>query len=135
MDPKLYQEKQRRLHELASKAASMQQYIVSLDERRQSNRMASRAIDKEEAGKKLWLTSGDIFVRSTVGEAKESMRKDSQAVDEELAATRGELLRVQAAMEEETGRGGAHVVGSKLKGMKAEEVNSVLGNLPERSRE
>lgn len=101
------------------------------DDRRQDNRVAARGIDHEK-NHKLWMSSGDVFLRMSTADAKAVMKKDDESIAEEIEVARRELLEVNAELERIAGSGTAHRVGASLQGMNASEVNQILGGLPGR---
>lgn len=132
-DPAAYQDATQQLHELNAKAASLREYLVSMDQRRQDNRIAARGVDKLPVSERnLWLSAGDVFLRMGRDDAKESMKRDDASIAEEIEVARRELQQVNAAMEGLAGSSSAHRVGANLQGMASSEVNQVLGGLPGR---
>ena len=67
LDPESFRARQQEMHELGSKGASLKEYLVFLDQQRQSNREASTGVKKQLSKavkttktQKLWLASGDV---------------------------------------------------------------------------
>ena len=134
VDPAAFRDTTKHLHDLNAKAASLKEYLVSMDQRRQDNRVAVRGVDKLPSSEhKLWLAAGDIFLRMPRDDAKAVIKKDDESIEVEIEIARKELLQVNAAMEGIAGSSTVHRAGANLQGMNASEVNQMLGGLPGRS--
>ena len=129
-DPRRFQLREQEGHNLGLKAASLKEYLVSLDIRRQGNRSAQTALRQiPPAEGKVWMAAGDIFIRFDTAEAKKVMVQDTSAVEDEIDSTRAELKSVIEKIQALYGESDESF--SKLKGMSSKEVGGILGGIQE----
>jgi hypothetical protein len=129
-DPKKFQQREEEAHNLGLKAASLKEYIVSLDMRRQGNRSAQTALRQNPPAEgKVWMAAGDIFIRFETAEAKKVMVQDTSTVEDEIDSTRAELKSVIEKIQALYGE--ADESFSKLKGVSSKEVGGILGGIQE----
>jgi hypothetical protein len=129
-DPHAFQKREQEAHTLGSRAASLKEYLISLDIRRQGNRSAQTALKQSPpADGKVWMAAGDIFIRFETAEAKKVMIQDTASVESEIDSTRAELKSVIENIQALYGESDTSF--SNLKGMSSKEVGGVLGSIKE----
>ena len=126
MSPAEFQKREQEAHALAAKAISLKEYLVSLDIRRQGNRMAQTALRKDPPKEgKLWMAAGEIFIRFETSEAKKVMVQDTSTVEDEIDETRKELKVVIEKIQAMYGQ--ADTAFSDLQGVSTKELRGLLG--------
>eukprot|EP00285_Hemiselmis_virescens_P011483 CAMPEP_0173386650 /NCGR_PEP_ID=MMETSP1356-20130122/9237_1 /TAXON_ID=77927 ORGANISM="Hemiselmis virescens, Strain PCC157" /NCGR_SAMPLE_ID=MMETSP1356 /ASSEMBLY_ACC=CAM_ASM_000847 /LENGTH=143 /DNA_ID=CAMNT_0014342965 /DNA_START=17 /DNA_END=448 /DNA_ORIENTATION=- len=130
--PQEYAELQGRLHELAGRSESLKEYALSLDIRRQGNREAAGGLRRHppEEGK-VWMASGDIFLRFTSDRAQAMIEADSAETSKELEDVRAEQKEVASEIERLDGTsGGAAHLFRDLRPMSKEDMRFVNRDVP-----
>eukprot|EP00290_Baffinella_frigidus_P009836 CAMPEP_0180117518 /NCGR_PEP_ID=MMETSP0986-20121125/963_1 /TAXON_ID=697907 /ORGANISM="non described non described, Strain CCMP2293" /LENGTH=146 /DNA_ID=CAMNT_0022056401 /DNA_START=19 /DNA_END=459 /DNA_ORIENTATION=+ len=136
VDPEQFRRRQRELHQLSARVESLKEYLVSLDKRKQSNRMVrtelrKRGGDKGKPAGKIWLATGEVFLKMSQEEAAGIMGEDDIQIENEIQTAREELKTATLEMEQVAGRDTASSAAfSTLKSMSSKEVDGMLGAAP-----
>ena len=110
---------------------SSKQEIVDLDRKRNSNREAIRALEKEAkthykgSDSKCWLAMGNSFFRLPNKNAVNLLRKDQQQLDISVNTQRSELKEKVGRLREKEGK--EELKGFGLKALSSEELSAVNG--------
>ncbi|KAH0619314.1 hypothetical protein JD844_019301 [Phrynosoma platyrhinos] len=95
--------------------------IVDLDQKRNQNREALRALSKElDSSDQVMVCFGNMFVQLPKTKTKDMLQKDQELLDEEIAKLRKELkVKVSRLLE---AQGKPELKGYNLKPLSAEEM-------------
>ncbi|XP_053101325.1 p53 and DNA damage-regulated protein 1 [Hemicordylus capensis] len=106
---------------LAEEVMACRQQIVDLDQKRNQNREALRALSKEpSASDKVMVCFGNMFVQLPKTKTKDMLHKDQELLDEEIAKLRKELkVKVNHLLE---AQGKPELKGYSLKPLSTEEM-------------
>ena len=110
---------------------SSKQEIVDLDRKRNSNREAIRALEKEAkthykgSDSKCWLAMGNSFFRLPNKNAVNLLKKDQQQLDISVNTQRSELKEKVGRLREKEGK--EELKGFGLKALSSEELTAVNG--------
>ena len=110
---------------------SSKQEIVDLDRKRNSNREAIRALEKEAkthykgSDSKCWLAMGNSFFRLPNKNAVNLLKKDQQQLDISVNTQRSELKEKVGRLREKEGK--EELKGFGLKALSSEELAAVNG--------
>ena len=113
----------------AEEILSAKQEIVDLDRRRNSNREAIRALEKEAkthykgSDSKCWLVMGNSFFKLPNRNAVNLLKKDQQQLDLAVNTQRSELKEKVWKLREQEGK--EELKGYGLKALSSEELSSV----------
>ncbi|XP_060089164.1 p53 and DNA damage-regulated protein 1 isoform X1 [Heteronotia binoei] len=106
---------------LAEEVLAGRQQIVALDQKRNQNREALRALSKELAGsEKVMVCFGSMFVQLPNAKTKEMLQKDQALLNEEIASLREELKAKVSRLLEAQGQ--PELKGYNLKPLGSEEM-------------
>ncbi|XP_077192174.1 p53 and DNA damage-regulated protein 1 isoform X2 [Paroedura picta] len=96
-------------------------FIVALDQKRNQNREALRALSKELAGtEKVQVCFGSMFVQLPHAQTKDMLQRDQELLDKEIASLREELkVKVGHLLE---AQGKPELKGYSLKPLSGEET-------------
>ena len=112
---------------------SSKQEIVDLDRKRNSNREAIRALEKEAkthykgSDSKCWLAMGNSFFRLPNKNAVNLLKKDQQQLDISVNTQRSELKEKVGRLREKEGK--EELKGFGLKALSSEELAAVNGEI------
>ena len=115
----------------AEEILSSKQEIVDLDRKRNSNREAIRALEKEAkshykgSDSKCWLAMGNSFFRLPNKNAVNLLKKDQQQLDISVNTQRSELKEKVGRLREKEGK--EELKGFGLKALSSEELTAVNG--------
>ncbi|XP_060627817.2 p53 and DNA damage-regulated protein 1 [Anolis sagrei] len=106
---------------LAEEVMAGRQQIVDLDQKRNQNREALRALSKEpDSSGQVMVCFGDMFVQLPKPKTKDMLQRDQELLDEEIAKLREELkVKVNRLLE---AQGKPELKGYDLKPLNAEEM-------------
>ncbi|XP_008119059.1 p53 and DNA damage-regulated protein 1 [Anolis carolinensis] len=106
---------------LAEEVMASRQQIVDLDQKRNQNREALRALSKEpDPSGQVMVCFGDMFVQLPKPKTKDMLQRDQELLDEEIAKLREELkVKVSRLLE---AQGKPELKGYDLKPLNAEEM-------------
>ncbi|XP_063003535.1 p53 and DNA damage-regulated protein 1 [Elgaria multicarinata webbii] len=106
---------------LAEEVMAGRQQIVDLDQKRNQNREALRALNKEtDASDKVMVCFGNMFVQLPKTKTQDMLQRDRDLLDEEIAKLRKELkVKVNRLLE---AQGKPELKGYNLKPLNAEEM-------------
>ncbi|KAK4812669.1 hypothetical protein QYF61_012179 [Mycteria americana] len=112
------------VEELAEDVLAARQQIVDLDVKRNRNREALRALQKDpEPDGKAMVCFGNMFIELPKAQTKEMLQKDQEHLDEEINNLRKELrVKVNRLFE---AQGKAELKGFNLNPMTAEEMKLI----------
>ncbi|XP_068006516.1 p53 and DNA damage-regulated protein 1 [Melanerpes formicivorus] len=112
------------VEELAEEVLAVRQQIVDLDVKRNRNREALRALqrDAEPEGKAM-VCFGNMFIELPKAQTKEMLRKDQESLDEEINNLRKELRGKVNHLFEAQGK--PELKGFNLNPMTAEEMKLI----------
>ena len=119
------------LERCAEEILSSKQEIVDLDRKRNSNREAIRALEKEAkthykgSDSKCWLAMGNSFFRLPNRNAVSLLKKDQQQLDISVNTQRSELKEKVGRLREKEGK--EELKGFGLKALSSEELTAVNG--------
>ena len=119
------------LERCAEEILSSKQEIVDLDRKRNSNREAIRALEKEAkthykgSDSKCWLAMGNSFFRLPNRNAVNLLKKDQQQLDISVNTQRSELKEKVGRLREKEGK--EELKGFGLKALSSEELAAVNG--------
>ncbi|KAL8179756.1 UNVERIFIED_CONTAM: p53 and DNA damage-regulated protein 1 [Gekko kuhli] len=106
---------------LAEEVLAGRQQIVALDQKRNQNREALRALSKELAGSdQVMVCFGSMFVQLPNTKTRDMLQRDQELLDEEIAGLREELkVKVRRLLE---AQGKPELKGYDLKPLSGEEM-------------
>ncbi|XP_066481204.1 p53 and DNA damage-regulated protein 1 [Tiliqua scincoides] len=106
---------------LAEEVMAGRQQIVNLDQKRNQNREALRALDKESGSSdKVMVCFGSMFVQLPKMKTKDMLQRDQELLDKEIAKLREELkVKVSRLLE---AQGKPELKGYSLKPLGTEEM-------------
>ena len=113
----------------AEEVLTAKQEIVDLDRKRNSNREAIRALEKEAkthykgSDSKCWLVMGNSFFKLPNRNAVNLLKKDQQQLDLAVNTQRSELKEKVWRLREQEGK--EELKGYGLKALSSEELSSV----------
>ncbi|OPJ84999.1 p53 and DNA damage-regulated protein 1 [Patagioenas fasciata] len=112
------------VEELAEDVLAARQQIVDLDMKRNRNREALRALQKDpEPEAQAMVCFGDMFIELPKAKTKEMLQKDQEQLDEEINNLRKELrMKVNRLYE---AQGKPELKGFNLNPMTAEEMKLI----------
>ena len=117
------------IEKTAEEVLTAKQEIVDLDRKRNSNREAIRALEKEAkthykgSESKCWLVMGNSFFKLPNKNAVNLLRKDQQQLDLAVNTQRSELKEKVWRLREKEGK--EELKGYGLKALSSEELSSV----------
>ncbi|XP_042319499.1 p53 and DNA damage-regulated protein 1 [Sceloporus undulatus] len=106
---------------LAEEVMAGRQQIVALDQKRNENREALRALSKElDSSDQVMVCFGNMFVQLPKTKTKDMLQRDQERLDEEIAKQRKELkVNVSRLLE---AQGKPELKGYNLKPLSTEEM-------------
>ncbi|XP_061486804.1 p53 and DNA damage-regulated protein 1 [Rhineura floridana] len=106
---------------LAEEVMAGRQQIVDLDQKRNQNREALRALSNEiDSSDKVMVCFGNMFVQFPKTKTKDMLQRDQELLDEEIAKLRKELkVKVNHLLE---AQGKPELKGYNLKPLSSEEM-------------
>ncbi|XP_029466886.1 p53 and DNA damage-regulated protein 1 [Rhinatrema bivittatum] len=123
-DPEIVLHFLQEVEERAEEILTDKQQIVDLDLKRNQNREALRALQRESAQNDTAMVCfGNMFIQFPKSKMKEMIQKDQEHLDEEIAKLRKELkIKVNYLYE---AQGKAELKGFNLKALRPEELRAV----------
>ncbi|XP_071615999.1 p53 and DNA damage-regulated protein 1 [Heliangelus exortis] len=112
------------VEELAEDVLAARQQIVELDMKRNRNREALRALQKDpEPEGQAMVCFGDMFIQLPKAQTREMLRQDQEHLDEEISSLRKELrVKVNRLYE---AQGKPELKGFHLNPMSSEEMKLI----------